>query len=236
MSRDRRTVRRRLLRWSVPVVVLLVVVAVGVTVAVLASRSATSAYAQRDVETLRRDVAVLKFVGVFDSAGTDFAAGTLAVLDGRLDEAERLLASSAEERPRCPALANLLLVRETMGDEAVGANEGPLAITRYRSALSVAIEAPDECFATNTDPDPERRAVVADSVPRLERKLALLERPLAPPPPPPPSAAPPPPPPTGEEARETPPPEERRLYPDPADPLGTLRRILENAAAARGGP
>lgn len=235
MSRDRRTVRRRLLRWPVPVVVLLAVVAIGVTVAVLTSRSATSAYAERDVDTLRRDVAVLNVVGVFDSAGTDFAAGALAVLDGRLDEAERLFAHSAEERPGCPALANLLLIRETMGDEAVGANEGPLAITRYRSALSVAIEAPDECFAANTDPDPERRAVLADSVPRLERKLALLERPLAPPPPPPPAAAPPPPS-TGVENQETPPPEERRLYPDPADPLGTLRRILENAAAARGRP
>ena len=51
--------RRRLLRWSVPVVVLVAVAAIGVTVAVLASRSATSAYAERDVQTLRHGHAAI---------------------------------------------------------------------------------------------------------------------------------------------------------------------------------
>lgn len=227
--------RRRLLLWSAPVVALLVAVIVAVTAAVLASRSAVTAVERGDVDTLRRDVAVLQIVGVIDSATTDFATGSLAVLEGRLDEAERRFAASSEEHPDCRALTNLLLVRETMGDDAVGANNGPLAIGRYRSALSVATDSPDVCFAGNTDADAERRAVLADSAPRLERKLAILERPLAPPPPPQPAGAPPPPSPGGARPTEQPP-EERLLNPDSADPLDRLQQILEDAAAARGGP
>lgn len=228
--------RRRLLLWSAPVVAVLVAVVVAVSAAAIVSRSAGSAFARGDVDTLRRDVSVLQVVGVIDSAATDFAAGSLAVLEGRLDEAERRFAASAEERPACGALANLLLVRETMGDDAVGANNGPLAIGRYRSALSVASpDGRDACFADNTDPDGERRAVLADSVPRLERKLAILERPLAPPPPAPPAGAPPPPA-AGGTRPTVQPPEERLLNPESGDPLDKLQQILEDAAAARGGP
>jgi hypothetical protein len=132
---------------------------------------------------------------------------------------------------------SLVLVRETRGDDAVGASDGPLAIDRYRGALTAATAAPRECFGANADPDPERRAVLADTVPRLQRKLAVLERPLAPPPPPPPAAGtPPPPPPPTSGSTERPPPDVRQLHPETGDPLDRLRQILQDSASARGGP
>jgi hypothetical protein len=228
------TRRRKLLLWSAPVALLLVVVILKTTSMVLASRSAATAYARGDAAALRSDVAVLRVLDVVDPAGTAFAAGGLAVLDGRLDEAERQFAAAGTG---CPAQVSLVLVRETRGDDAVGASDGPLAIDRYRGALNAATAAPRECFGANTDPDPERHAVLADTLPRLQRKLAVLERPLAPPPPPPPAAGtPPPPPPPASGPADRPPPDVRQLHPETGDPLDRLRQILEDSASARGGP
>lgn len=225
--------RRRLLLWSAPVALLLVAVIVAVTTWVVASRSAAAAYAEGDVESLRTDVSILSILDVVDPEGSALAAGGLAVLDGRLDEAERQFATAGDG---CPAVANLVLVRETMGDDAVGAADGPLAIERYRDALDTAQGAPAECFGGNADPDAERRAVLADTVPRLQRKLAVLERPLAPPPPPPAAGAPPPPPPPGAGQTGRGSPETRRLNPGAGDPLDKLRQILGDSASVRGGP
>lgn len=226
------TARRRLLLWSAPIALLLVVVIVKTVSMVVAGRSAADAYARGDVDALRTDVSILRVLDVVDPAGTAFAAGGLAVLDGRLDEAERQFTRAGQG---CGALVGLTLVRETRGDDAVGASDGPLAIERYRTALDTAQNAPEDCLAANLDPNPERRAVLADTVPRLQRKLALLERPLAPPPPPPPAAgAAPPPPAAGPGERGSP--ETRLLNPDAGDPLDRLRQILEDSAAVRGGP
>lgn len=226
--------RARLLAWSAPVALVLVLVIVKTASMVVASRSATTAFATGDADTLRTDVAVLRVLDVVDPAGTALAAGGLAVLDGRLDEAERQFAAAGAD---CPAVTGLVLVRETRGDDAVGASDGPLAIDRYRSALDAARSAPAACFAANTDPDGERRRVLADTVPRLQRKLAVLERPLAPSPPPPPAAGAPPPPASPESGpaddRES---DTRRLDPDAGDPLDKLRQILQDSASVRGGP
>jgi hypothetical protein len=227
--------RARLLAWSAPVALLLVLVIVKTASMVVASRSAATAFATGDTETLRTDVAVLRVFDVVDPAGTALAAGGLAVLDGRLDEAERQFAAAGAD---CPAVTGLVLVRETRGDDAVGASDGPLAIDRYRSALDAAGDAPDVCFGANADPDGERREVLADTVPRLQRKLAVLERPLAPPPLPPPPAAGAPPPPASPESgpAEDREPDTRRLDPDAGDPLDKLRQILQDSASVRGGP
>jgi hypothetical protein len=204
--------RRRLLVWSAPVVVLLVVVIVRMCAGGIAGHSAAS----------------------------EFAAGTTAVSDRRLPEADRHFSEAARRDPAhsCPALVNLVLVRETLGDDAVAAGDGPRAIGRYRDALAVVTAAPDGCFAGNEDADAERRAVRADSAGRLQTKLDRLQAPL---PPLPPAAAPPPPPPPGspppaggaEPGQE---PDERRLNPGSGDPLDKLGQLLEDTAEVRGAP
>jgi hypothetical protein len=204
--------RRRLLLWSAPVVLLLIVVAAWLCVAGIASHSAAA----------------------------DFAAGASAVTDRRLPEAERHFTDAARADPghSCPALVNLVLVRETLGDDAVAAADGPGAIDRYRDALAVVTAAPGGCFAGNDDSDTERRSVRADSAERLQTKLDRLQAPLPPlppPPPPPPPAPPAAPPPAGGSAPQQDP-DERRLNPGSGDPLDKLGQLLEDAAEVRGAP
>jgi hypothetical protein len=200
--------RRRLLVWSAPAVLLVVAAIVTLSSMVIAGHSAAS----------------------------NLAAGNQAVRDGRLDEAERHFSDAAESggAQSCPASVNLELVRETLGDKAVGASDGPGALTRYRAARSVVTAAPAGCFAGNDDADAERRDVRARSAERLDAKIALLEAPL--PPPPPVSAPPPPPPPASASGSRPSPadtPDERQLNPGSTDPLDRLRQLLEDGAATR---
>lgn len=203
--------RRRLLVWSAPVALLLVVAIVWLCAIGVARQSAAS----------------------------EFTAGVAAVGDRRLSEADRHFSESAghDRADSCPALVNLVLVRETMGDDAVAEADGPRAIDRYRDALAVVTSAPDGCFAGNEDLDAERRAVRADSAGRLQTKLDRLQAPL--PPLPPPAAPPPPPPASPPPADGSAPaqqPDERRLYPGTGDPLDKLGQLLEDAAEVRGAP
>lgn len=226
--------RRRLLLWSAPVVLIVVLVIAKLVSMVIAGNAAADDFARGDTEALRGDVSTMEVFDVVDPGATSFAAGALATLEGRFDEAERRFAEAGGD---CPALVNLALVREAWGDAFVGAGDGPAALVRYRAALDTVTGAPAGCFAGNDDANPERRTVREQAADRLANKIAILERPLAPPPL---AAAPPPPPPAG-----APPPgagtspdqtEDERLVLGPGAPLDRLRQLLEDGAAVRGAP
>jgi hypothetical protein len=73
---------------------------------------------------LHGDVAALNVVNVVEPEKAYFAAGTLAVLGDRLDDADmQFSAALARTDPArsCPARINLDLVRETLGDRAARA-------------------------------------------------------------------------------------------------------------------
>jgi hypothetical protein len=128
---------------------------------------------------------------------------------------------------------NLGLVRERQGDVDGWEGRPDEARERYRSALAIVEGAPDGCFAGNTDPDPERRAVRNDTVPRLNAKLDGLDNAPPPPPPAPPPAPPPPPsapPPAVGAGDPEGQPGELRLDPGNGDPDDKLRQILQDAA------
>ena len=226
--------RRKLLIGSAPIVLLVVIGIVKLASMGVAGNRAATAFAHGDVDALRRDVAVLRVLDVVDPDGTAYAAGTLAVLEGRLPDAEREFIAAGGA---CPALVNLALVRETLGDQSVADADGPAAIARYRAALATVGAAPANCFAGNQDSDPARNSVRAMAEPRLKEKLAALERPL--PPLPPPAAPPPPPPPPASappSAGQAPGDVERRLNPGTGDPLDRLRQLLQDGASVTGGP
>ncbi|OBI74020.1 hypothetical protein [Mycobacterium sp. E740] len=226
--------RRRLLLASAPLAVVVLSIALKLISTVLSGDSAVSNFAQRDADALRTDVSVMGLLNVVEPAKAPFAAGTLAVLDDRLDDAESHFADSLHRTPReqaCPVLVNLELVRERSGDVDAWENRPDAARERYLSALALVHNAPEHCFEGNSDPDPQRRAVRADAAPRLTAKLAGLAAP--PPPPPAPAPAPPPPeapppvplPPDSETPREA-----LRLNPGEGDPLEKLQQILRDAA------
>ncbi len=203
---------------------------------VVAGNSAVTDFRDGDADALSADTSTLNALNVIEPAKAPFAAGTLAVLQGRLDEAdaqfsEALSLTDAEQS--CPVLVNLELVRERRGDIDGWEGRPDQARDLYRSALAIVQGAPGGCFENNTDPDPERRAVRNDTAARLAAKLAGLN--VAPPPPPPaPPPAPPPPPSAPPPVAGATDPEgqqgELRLDPGTGNPTDKLRQILQDAA------
>ena len=228
--------RRRLLVFSAPVAVLMVVAILKLCSVVIAGGSAATDYAKRDAGALRGDVAMLNPLNVVEPAKAYFAAGALAVLDGRLEDADAQFGQAlahTEFEASCPVRVNLELVRETLGDKAAGAGNVEAAVAHYLGALSVVDGAPAGCFAGNTDPDPDRRTLRDEAAARLKAKIDAVR--VAPPPPPPPVAEPPPPPPPPPAAAGSTPeqPDTRlRLDRGSGDPLEQLQQILRDAAAA----
>lgn len=221
--------RRRLLVFSAPIALLLVVVIVKSVSVVSAGDSAVSAFTERDNEGLRRAVDSLTVLNVIEPAKAYFAAGSLAVLDNRLEEADRQFSESlsrTEIGESCSVRVNLELVRETLGDRAAAALDGRTAAAYFISARTVVQEAPQGCFASNTDPNPQRQAVRNEALPRLNQKIGAAQ--VAPPPPPPPDApiAPPPPMTSGGASAEDGP----RLRLEPGTPMERLQQILRDAA------
>ena len=94
-----------------------------------------------------------------------FAAGGLAVLDNRLEEADRQFSESlAHGRDSCATRVNLQLVRETLGDRAAAVFDGRTAVGHYLSARTVVEQAQQGCFAGNTDADPQRQVLRNDAL------------------------------------------------------------------------
>ncbi|WP_029117179.1 hypothetical protein [Mycobacterium sp. URHB0044] len=229
----RSRLRRRLLVFSAPIAVVMVVAILKLSSVVIAGGLAASNFAERDTGALRGNVAMLNVLNVVEPAKVSFAAGGLAVLDNRLDDADReFSAALARSAPAesCPARVNLELVRETLGDRAASVLDGEQAVARYLSALAVVEEAPAGCFTGNTDSDEERRAVREEAAGRLHAKIDAAR--VAPPPPPPPVAEPPPPPPPPPPVGTAPvePDTQLRLHPETGDPLERLQQILHDAA------
>ncbi len=233
---SRLTLRRRLVVFSAPLALIMLIAAVKMISVVISGNSAVTNFREGDAGALSGDSSTLNTLNVIERAKAPFTAGTAAVLQGRLDDADARFSealSLTEAGESCPVLVNLELVRERQGDVDGWEGRPDEARERYQSALAIVADAPDGCFGNNTDPDTERRAVRNDTVARLQAKLDGLDNAPPPPPPAPPPAPPPPPsapPPvvgaTDPEGR----PGELRLDPGNGDPDDKLRQILQDAA------
>lgn len=225
------TLRRKLLVYSLPVVLVVLLLAAKLISTVIAGNAAVSNFADSDVTALSDDVGTLRTLNIIEPAKAHFAAGVLAALEKRFDDADREFSralAGTEHAQSCPARVNLALVRESLGDNAAAGFQPRQAVEHYLAAKQVVEQAPQGCFAGNTDTDEERRAVRADTLVRLDAKIAGV---AAPPPPPPPAA-----PPVGS-VPAVPAPgsapsleQERRLNPGAGDPAERLRDILRDAA------
>jgi hypothetical protein len=164
---------------------------------------------------------------VVEPAKAPFAAGSLAVLDNRLEEADREFSESLARTESCATRVNLELVRETLGDRAFAVFDNGAAVTHYLGARNVVEKAPQGCFAGNTDPDPQRQTLRDEALVRLNQKIDAAQ--IAPPPPPPPGATPAPPPPA--QAPGTTTQDDPQLRLGPGTPMERLQQILRDAAA-----
>jgi hypothetical protein len=229
--------RRRLLVYSAPLALLLVVAIVKSLSVVVVGEAAVSAYTNRDNGALRRAVDSLTVLNVAEPAKAYFAAGSLAVLDNRLEEADRQFSESLNRTApaeSCPTRVNLELIRETLGDRAAAEFDARTAVAQYLSARTIVVQAEPGCFAGNADPNSQRQALRNDTLPRLDRKVAAVQ--IAPPPPAPPPGATAAPPPTPQLAgRPANSDTQLRLDPDAGPPLDRLQQILRDAASRNGG-
>lgn len=233
MTPARLRLRRRLLIGSALPALVAVAVAVKLISMVVAGSAAQRNFAAGRADAMGTDVAVLQMFDVVEPAVTAFAAGSQAVLDQRLDVADRYFTdawarTAADES--CAVRINVTLVRERRGDIDAWEARIDAARDRYESALSVIADAPAGCFAGNDDADSQRRAVRADAAARITAKIAALGSvaPLRPPVPMSPPAAAAAPPAAVPDVSDAP--RQRQLSPDTADPLETLRRVLRDAA------
>jgi tetratricopeptide (TPR) repeat protein len=163
---SRLRLRRRLLVFSAPVVIVVLVAIAKMISVVVVGNSAVSHFADGDISALGDNMSTLNVLNAIEPAKAPYAAGALAVRQGRLDEADARFSealSGTDDAQLCPVRVNLELVRERQGD--VDAWEGRLdqARERYTSALAIVAGAPQGCFAGNPDPDAERRAVRNDT-------------------------------------------------------------------------
>jgi hypothetical protein len=233
---SRLRLRRRLVVFSTPVMIVVLIAVAKMISVVVVGNSAVAHFARGDISALGDDVSALGVLNVIEPAKAPYAAGALAVREGRLEEADGRFSealSRTDEAQSCPVRVNLELVRERQGD--VDAWEGRLdeARERYASALAIVDGAPEGCFIGNTDPNAERRAIRNDAAVRLAAKIAGLRAPprRAPPPPLPQAPAPPPPPAVTPAAPEPDDPRAPlRLDPTAGDPIERLRQLLQDAA------
>jgi hypothetical protein len=225
------------LTFSAPVVLIAVLVAAKLWSIVIWGGYAATNFSARDANGLATDVAALRVVNVVEPGKAYFAAGALATLRDRLPQADQqFTAALARTDPvqSCPVRIDLELVREALGDRAATALDGNAAVGWYRSALTATRDAPQGCFSGSADSDAARRALLNDTIPRLNAKIdaASAAPPAAPPAP---QQAPPQAPPQVESASPVTAPDDRlRLNPGAGDPLQRLQQILQDAAAARG--
>jgi hypothetical protein len=189
--------RRRLVVCSAPAVALLLAVIAKIISAAITGDAAVADFSRHDIDALRSDVSTLSVFNVIEPGNVSFIEGDLAVLEGKLDDADHYFTAALTRTggaDSCPVRVNLELVRETQGDLAARNSDKTRAEERYNSALGVISGAPAGCFAKNTDPNPDRRRVRNDAAARLADKIKTLHLPPVPPPAPPQTVNPQPPP------------------------------------------
>lgn len=211
------TLRRRLLICSAPVVVVMLILVIKLVSVGIAGNAAVTHFSEGNVAALTDDIATLQTLDIIEPEKSHYAAGTLAVLRNRLDDADRefsLALDGTDHDESCSVRVNLELVREARGDAAAAMFQAQSAVEHYLGARQVVEEAPAGCFG-------------ADVTDRLDAKIAAVTAPPPPPPPsPPPVSAPPAPAAGGAPATE----QENLLNPGQGDPLEKLQQILRDAA------
>lgn len=210
------TLRRRLLLYSAPVVLVVLILVVKLVSVVVAGNAALNHFSESDATALADDAGTLQTLNIIEPEKAHYVAGTAAVLRNRLDEADRqfsLALDRTDHDESCAVRINLALVRETRGDSAAAMFQAQAAAAHYLGAKQVIAGAPADC--------------VDAAAARLDAKIAAVTAPPPPPPPsPPPVSTPVAPAPGSAPTAE----QDIELDPGQGDPLEKLQQILRDAA------
>lgn len=133
--------RRKLLFYSLPVMVVIVVVATKLVIYGAVAMIGDNQYKNANYSQAASTYRVNLLLNMIDPYLSDFAHGTAALQAGDLDSAEHSLTTALAEAPSpfvCFVRANLALVYERQADSLVKNNDDKNAVTKYSAAIETA--------------------------------------------------------------------------------------------------
>lgn len=182
----RRRVRRRLLWFSAPVVLIALLIAAKLLSLPLFGGQAADAWEQQDAGGVGAAADRLGVVNVVEPYKAHVAAGDADVLRSDWESARREFTRALElvggGVNDCPVRVNLVLSIEKRGDELTGQGRAADARALYEQAQRVVADAPQDCF-TDQQQAPDSGQQLRQAQERLQDKQAT-------PSPPPPTATP----------------------------------------------
>ncbi|MGG5171424.1 hypothetical protein ACQR35_04460 [Pseudarthrobacter sp. J1738] len=153
-SRSTAGLRSRLLLWSAPIVLLLLLVGVKFLSVGFLAQDAKSAYAVGNAEQVERDGQKMGIVNVIEPFRAPFTMGTAKVVRKDFTAARAYFEESLRQAPeseKCMVSVNLVLSIEQLADQRVAAKDVPASKTLYDQALAVIKAAPAQCFQAKSE-------------------------------------------------------------------------------------
>lgn len=179
----RRRLRRRLLSWSLPVVLVALVVALKLLSMPLLAAVSQVTYDGKQYDRSVSAADALGFANVFEPWVQHFDRGAalaqIGVLVDARSELERALAlvPSDDAVASCRVRTDLVLVVEQQGDSAVLDQTFDKAEAFYTQALALIKGAPSGCFtSSNSAKPPASKKPLDDAQSRLQQKQAQTEQ------------------------------------------------------------
>lgn len=147
----RLALRRKLVVWSVPLVLVLLLVALKLLTMVAYGQQARQAYAAGNVTAVQQAGNRLGLLNLIERHKAPFALGDALVLTGDYDGARSYFEKALEVAPKdgleaCEVRVNLVLTLERLGDAAKAASGLDAAKPFYDRVKVVVGEAPKGCF------------------------------------------------------------------------------------------
>lgn len=147
----RLALRRKLIVWSLPLVIVLLLVAVKLLTMVAIGQQARDAYAAGDVTAVQAAGDRLGLLNVIERYKAPFALGDAHVLTGDFagarDKFEQALANAPKDGlEACEVRVNLVLSLEKLGDAAQAASGAAASKPIYDRVVVVVAQAPHGCF------------------------------------------------------------------------------------------
>lgn len=171
-ARRRRRLRRRLMLWSIPFALVLLLVSAKLISQHAIAQTALTQYEQEEYEGALNTSGQLKFLNVVEPWKPFYNMGTSYLRLDALTEAQdefRAALELATPPEQCPIRANLAIAIEREGDLAVEAEDVASAVVKYQEALEVLAAADASCeFSTSN-------RSITDSDARIKEKLKQLQ-------------------------------------------------------------
>lgn len=154
--RARLQMRRRLVTWSIPVVLVALVIAVKLLVMDAAAHRAVAGFYANSADAVHQAADTMAFANVVEQHKAPFARGDAWVVAGDFDQARAAFEQALELAPpdsvdSCQIRVNLALALEKLGDAAHQAGDEPTARQHWQRVVEVTGAAPPGCFDPPAD-------------------------------------------------------------------------------------